>query len=39
MEILRLIVTGAPGVGKSTFIRSISELEVANPNRKMLLSP
>ncbi|AFZ17163.1 GTP-binding protein [Allocoleopsis franciscana] len=34
MEILRLIVTGAPGVGKSTFIRSISELEVVNPNRK-----
>jgi uncharacterized protein len=34
MEILRLIVTGAPGVGKSTFIRSISELEVVNTNRK-----
>lgn len=34
MEILRLIVTGAPGVGKSTFIRSISELEVANTNPK-----
>ncbi|HEY9831782.1 MAG TPA: GTPase [Stenomitos sp.] len=34
MEILRLIVTGAPGVGKSTFIRSISELEIANPNRQ-----
>lgn len=34
MEILRLIVTGAPGVGKSTFIRSISELEVVNPNCK-----
>lgn len=34
MEILRLIVTGAPGVGKSTFIRSISELEAVNPNPK-----
>lgn len=32
MEILRLIVTGAPEVGKSTFIRSISELEAVDPN-------
>lgn len=36
MEILRLIVTGAPGVGKSTFIRSISELETANTNSKSI---
>jgi len=34
MEILRLIVTGAPGGGKSSFIRSISELEVVNSDHK-----
>jgi signal recognition particle receptor subunit beta len=34
MEILRLIVTGAPEVGKSTFIHSISELEAVNPNHQ-----
>lgn len=39
MEILRLIVTGAPGVGKSTFIRSISELEAANPKPTGMASP
>jgi signal recognition particle receptor subunit beta len=30
MEIMRLIVTGTVGAGKSTFIRSISEIEVVD---------
>lgn len=30
MEILRLIVTGATGTGKSTLIRSVSEIEVVD---------
>ncbi|MBD2254432.1 GTP-binding protein [Nostoc parmelioides] len=30
MEIMRLIVTGTVGAGKSTFIRSVSEIEVVD---------
>ncbi|MEA5616309.1 ATP/GTP-binding protein [Cronbergia sp. UHCC 0137] len=30
MEIMRLIVTGSVGAGKSTFIRSVSEIEVVD---------
>lgn len=33
MEIMRLVVTGPVGAGKSTFIRSISEIEVVNTDR------
>ncbi|MBV8884252.1 MAG: ATP/GTP-binding protein [Chroococcidiopsidaceae cyanobacterium CP_BM_RX_35] len=34
MEIMRLVVTGSVGVGKSTFIRSVSEIEVVDTDRK-----
>jgi uncharacterized protein len=34
MEIMRLVVTGPVGAGKSTFIRSVSEIEVVNTDRK-----
>ncbi|MBK1988644.1 ATP/GTP-binding protein [Sphaerospermopsis aphanizomenoides BCCUSP55] len=34
MEIMRLIVTGSVGAGKSTFIRSISEIEVVDTDTR-----
>ena len=34
MENLRLIVTGMVGTGKSTFIRSVSEIEVVDTDRQ-----
>lgn len=33
MEIMRLVVTGSVGAGKSTFIRSVSEIEVVDTDR------
>ncbi|MBE9102944.1 GTP-binding protein [Vacuolonema iberomarrocanum] len=33
MEIMRLVVTGPVGAGKSTFIRSISEIEVVDTDQ------
>lgn len=34
MEIMRLVVTGCVGAGKSTFIRSVSEIEVVDTDRQ-----
>lgn len=34
MEIMRLVVTGTVGVGKSTFIRSVSEIPVVDTDRQ-----
>ena len=34
MEVMRLVVTGPVGAGKSTFIRSISEIEVVDTDRR-----
>ncbi|MGI8934991.1 MAG: GTP-binding protein [Phormidesmis sp.] len=34
MEIMRLVVAGPVGAGKSTFIRSVSEIEVIDTDRK-----
>ena len=34
MEILRLVVTGPVGAGKSTFIRSISEIDTVDTDCK-----
>jgi uncharacterized protein len=34
MEILRIVVSGAVGAGKSTFIRTISEIEVVDTDKK-----
>jgi len=34
MEIMRLIVTGTVGAGKSTFIRSVSEIEVVDTDTR-----
>lgn len=34
MEIMRLIVTGSVGSGKSTFIRSVSEIEVVDTDTR-----
>jgi uncharacterized protein len=34
MEIMRLVVTGCVGAGKTTFIRSISEIEVVDTDRQ-----
>jgi uncharacterized protein len=34
MEIMNLVVTGAVGAGKSTYIRSVSEIEVVDTDRK-----
>jgi hypothetical protein len=34
MEIMRLVVTGPVGAGKSTFIRTISEIEVVDTDRE-----
>jgi uncharacterized protein len=33
MEIMRLVITGSVGTGKSTFIRNVSEIEVVNTDR------
>jgi uncharacterized protein len=33
MEVMRLVITGPPGAGKSTFIRTISEIEVVDTDR------
>jgi signal recognition particle receptor subunit beta len=33
MEVMRLVVTGPVGAGKSTFIQTISEIEVVNTDR------
>jgi uncharacterized protein len=33
MDILRLVVTGPPGVGKSSFVRAISEVEAVDTDR------
>jgi signal recognition particle receptor subunit beta len=34
MEVMRLVVTGCVGAGKTAFIRSISEIEVVDTDRK-----
>jgi signal recognition particle receptor subunit beta len=34
MEIMRLVITGPVGAGKSTFIRSVSEIEVVDTDRR-----
>lgn len=34
MEIMRMVVTGPVGAGKSTFIRSVSEIETVDTDRK-----
>ncbi|WNC43979.1 ATP/GTP-binding protein [Thermosynechococcus sp. GLH187] len=34
MEIMRIVITGPVGAGKSTFIRTISEIEVVDTDRK-----
>jgi len=34
MEIMRLVVTGPVGAGKSSFIRSVSEIEVVDTDRR-----
>jgi uncharacterized protein len=34
MEIMRLVVTGCVGAGKTTFVRSISEIEVVDTDKK-----
>jgi uncharacterized protein len=34
MEIMNLVVTGTVGAGKSTFIRSVSEIEVVDTDRR-----
>jgi uncharacterized protein len=34
METMRLVVTGGVGAGKTTFIRSVSEIEVVDTDRK-----
>ncbi|MGB3515283.1 MAG: ATP/GTP-binding protein [Elainellaceae cyanobacterium] len=34
MEIMRLVVTGPVGAGKSTFIRSVSEIDVVDTDRR-----
>ncbi|WP_413171586.1 GTP-binding protein [Anabaena azotica] len=34
MEIMRLVVTGTVGAGKSTFIRSVSEIEVVDTDTR-----
>ena len=34
MEVMRLVVTGPVGAGKSTFIRSISEIDTVNTDRR-----
>ncbi|MGB3767723.1 MAG: ATP/GTP-binding protein, partial [Phormidesmis sp.] len=34
MEIMRLVITGPVGAGKSTFIRAVSEIDVVDTDRK-----
>lgn len=34
MELMRLVVTGPVGAGKSTFIRTVSEIEVVDTDRR-----
>ncbi len=34
MEIMNLVITGTVGAGKTTFIRSVSEIEVVDTDRK-----
>ena len=34
MEVMRLVVTGPVGAGKSTFIRTVSEIEVVDTDRR-----
>jgi len=34
MEVMRLIVTGTVGAGKSTFIRAVSEIEVVDTDTR-----
>lgn len=34
MEILRVVITGSVGAGKTSFIRTISEIEVVNTDRR-----
>ncbi|WP_396134297.1 GTP-binding protein [Chamaesiphon sp. VAR_48_metabat_135_sub] len=34
MEIMNLVITGTVGAGKSTYIRSVSEIEVVDTDRK-----
>jgi len=34
MEIMRIVVTGPVGAGKSSFIRTISEIEAVDTGRK-----
>lgn len=34
MEIMRIVVTGPVGAGKSSFIRTISEIEAVDTDRK-----
>jgi uncharacterized protein len=34
MEVMRLVITGCVGAGKTTFIRSISEIDVVDTDRK-----
>ncbi|NJP12085.1 MAG: GTPase [Leptolyngbyaceae cyanobacterium RU_5_1] len=34
MDILRLVVTGTPGAGKTTFVRSISDIGVVDTDRR-----
>jgi signal recognition particle receptor subunit beta len=34
MEIMRLVITGPVGAGKSTFIRSVSEIQVVDTDRR-----
>lgn len=35
MEIMRLVVTGTFGAGKSTFVRTVSEIEVVDTDRQV----
>ncbi|ELS32166.1 hypothetical protein FEV09_13680 [Pseudanabaena catenata USMAC16] len=34
MEIMRLVVAGTVGAGKSTFIRTVSEIDVVDTDRR-----
>jgi uncharacterized protein len=34
MEIMNLVITGTAGAGKTTFIRSVSEIEAVDTDRK-----
>jgi signal recognition particle receptor subunit beta len=39
MEILRVVITGTAGAGKTSFIRAVSEIGVTNPSQKQLPNP